>query len=68
VTKIGKFVVGAKERLLRCLFRVGLIAGNSESDAMDCAEVAIHENAVGVPVASQYLLNRFCITVVHLPD
>ena len=68
VTKAGKLVVGAQERLLRGLFRVGLIAGDAEGDTMDGAEVAIHENPVGVPVSGQYLLNRFCLGFVHSPD
>jgi hypothetical protein len=30
--------------------------------------MAIHQNAVRVPVAGQYLLNRLCLGFAHSPD
>jgi hypothetical protein len=30
--------------------------------------VAVHQNAVSIPAASQYLLNRLCLGFAHSPD
>src|SRR6202000_693771 len=63
----GQLVISAKERLLRRLFRIGLIAGNTKSNPSDRAEVPVHQHAIGVPVASEYILDRLCLRLVHSP-
>jgi len=61
----GELVVGAEEGLLRGLFCVFLIARDAKGDAMNLNEVAIHQNAVSVPVAGQNLPNRFFLFLIH---
>src|SRR5712671_3141555 len=67
LSKARQLVVSTKKRLLCRLFRIGLIACNTKSDTRNRAEMAVHQHAIGIPVASEYVSNRLCLRLVHSP-
>src|SRR5258707_10672373 len=55
LSKARQLVISTKKRLLCRLFRIGLIACDTKRDACNRTEMAVHQHAIGIPVASEYV-------------
>jgi hypothetical protein len=56
--KRRQLVIRTQKRLLRCLFRIGLIARNAKGDAEHRLKIAVDQNAIFVAVAGKNLPDR----------